>query len=259
MLGMYSCYGIPYPHDQWQGSGLIASLEERSPQNSMGWCNATATHALVDGENTTLSQTERQQHYAVFQDLFAEEVPTLPLFIRADASPANFAWEHLSFNLETFDQSILVAPETQAELYFQSYEGSGTVTVPAGTFASTVEVIVHPLDESSAGAPYGLTNYQNFQLEVFENGQIVSGPLVNPIQVKLNYNPLLLPSPAVEDSLSLYYWDGTAWQDAAATCVDGNYLRELDRGNKTLTVNICHLSEFNLSGRNAVFLPITIR
>lgn len=65
-----------------------------------------------------------------------------------------------------------------------------------------------------------------------------------------------------ENSLLLFYWDTNTetWLDAASTCSPKSpYIRNLEQN--TLSVQICHLTEFALmgNGRVSVFLPIIQR
>ncbi len=59
----------------------------------------------------------------------------------------------------------------------------------------------------------------------------------------------------VEDELTLWYWDGNAWGDAAC----GDYDRGL--GANVISVPICHLSDFVLFGEEKAFiyLPIILK
>jgi ABC-type transport system substrate-binding protein len=80
---LYACDQIPSESNGWQG------------QNFMGWCNETASAEMYLGDNTSLTQAERKAHYAIVQEEFADDVPSLPLFLR---SPVSGTWEHLDFN-----------------------------------------------------------------------------------------------------------------------------------------------------------------
>jgi ABC-type transport system substrate-binding protein len=78
-------------------------------QNNMGWCDPGATQAQWDGGNQLASE-DRVPYYLEFQRIFAEQVPTLPLFQRVeveaystnlcgpDRGPSNLA----SWNIETW-------------------------------------------------------------------------------------------------------------------------------------------------------------
>jgi ABC-type transport system substrate-binding protein len=73
---LYACDQIPLPSNNWEG------------QNSMGWCNETASKA-IKAANNTLDREERIKQYAIFQQEFTKDMPSLPLFNRAEAEAAN--------------------------------------------------------------------------------------------------------------------------------------------------------------------------
>ncbi|MCE7986061.1 MAG: peptide ABC transporter substrate-binding protein [Caldilinea sp. CFX5] len=77
---LYACSMIPTPGNNWEG------------QNGMGWCNETASNAIVLANNT-LNREERKAAYNIVQTEFAKDMVSLPLFQRAEAE----AW---SLNLE---------------------------------------------------------------------------------------------------------------------------------------------------------------
>lgn len=64
-----------------------------------------------------------------------------------------------------------------------------------------------------------------------------------------------------EASLKLDYWDkaSTTWTDAVSTCLDGAYSRDPDANS--LSLSLCHLTEFGLFGslQRILFLPIVQR
>lgn len=73
---LYACDEIPLPSNGWQG------------QNYMGWCNETASNA-IKAANNTLDQAERIRQYAIFQQEFAKDMVSLPIFARAEFSATN--------------------------------------------------------------------------------------------------------------------------------------------------------------------------
>ena len=77
---LYACDQIPVPGNNWEG------------QNYMGWCNQTASDAIVKANNT-LIRDERIAAYDTVQKEFAKDVVSIPVFQRAEAE----AW---SANLE---------------------------------------------------------------------------------------------------------------------------------------------------------------
>ncbi len=77
---LYACDQVPLPSNNWEG------------QNYMGWCNETASPAIVKANNT-LIRDERIAAYDTVQKEFARDVVSIPVFQRAEAE----AW---SANLE---------------------------------------------------------------------------------------------------------------------------------------------------------------
>ena len=77
----YACDQIPSPENEWKG------------QNYMGWCNPKADEA-IRAATTALSQAERREAYRVVQAEFTKDLPSLPLFTRADVNATNPALEN---------------------------------------------------------------------------------------------------------------------------------------------------------------------
>lgn len=69
---LYACDQIPLPSNNWEG------------QNFMGWCNETASAAIVKATNTLLRE-ERVAAYDIVQREFAKDVVSIPVFQRAEA------------------------------------------------------------------------------------------------------------------------------------------------------------------------------
>ena len=86
---LYACNQIPLPSNNWEG------------QNGMGWCNETASNAIIQANNT-LKKEDRVKWYDINQQEFAKDMVSLPLFQRAEAH----AWSN---NLEGL---ILTRPST---------------------------------------------------------------------------------------------------------------------------------------------------
>ncbi|MEX0787898.1 MAG: ABC transporter substrate-binding protein [Anaerolineales bacterium] len=73
---LYACDGIPLPSNGWSG------------QNYMGWCNEAASVA-IRAANNTLDRDERIAQYAITQQEFAKDMPSLPLFNRVEVLATN--------------------------------------------------------------------------------------------------------------------------------------------------------------------------
>jgi ABC-type transport system substrate-binding protein len=64
---LYACNQIPTPENNWEG------------QNFMGWCNQTASNAIL-AANNTLVRDERAKQFAIFQKEFTKDMVSLPLY-----------------------------------------------------------------------------------------------------------------------------------------------------------------------------------
>ena len=73
---LYACDQIPLPSNNWVG------------QNYMGWCNQTASDAIV-AANNTLIRDDRIKAYDAFQKEFAQDMVSLPLFQRVEGEAWN--------------------------------------------------------------------------------------------------------------------------------------------------------------------------
>jgi hypothetical protein len=69
---LYACNQIPLPSNNWQG------------QNAMGWCNETASKAIL-AANNTLDREERKRQFAIVEQEFSKDMVSLPLFQRFEA------------------------------------------------------------------------------------------------------------------------------------------------------------------------------
>jgi ABC-type transport system substrate-binding protein len=73
---LYACNQIPTAENNWAG------------QNYMGWCNQKASDAIT-AANNTLIRADRITAYTTVQAEFTKDIPTIPLFQRADVYAYN--------------------------------------------------------------------------------------------------------------------------------------------------------------------------
>jgi ABC-type transport system substrate-binding protein len=73
---MYNCEEVPSEGNFWSG------------QNYGGWCNETATAALLRAA-TEIQHDARLQDYRIAQQQFTQDIPALPLFSRLDLYAAS--------------------------------------------------------------------------------------------------------------------------------------------------------------------------
>jgi ABC-type transport system substrate-binding protein len=157
---LYACNQIPSPSNNWEG------------QNYTGWCNETASKAVVAANNSLLRE-ERKKHYAILQEAFTQDIISLPLFNRAEA----FGWNNKLKNFRPNATEYYTANAGQwalAEgdtvvLGFTQEPGSMHPTIENAAVMRTiytlmVEPFVTRYDYDYQ--PYGLT-----ELPTIENGQ----------------------------------------------------------------------------------------
>jgi ABC-type transport system substrate-binding protein len=82
LANLYSCEAIPAPANQWRG------------QNYAGWCNPTADAAAR--ASWSLDPEARRAAYRTVQAELTRDLPTLPLFFRADLYAVNAALENFA-------------------------------------------------------------------------------------------------------------------------------------------------------------------
>jgi peptide/nickel transport system substrate-binding protein len=238
--GLYACEQVPSPDNGWVG------------QNLVGWCNQDASDAIIQASDTTLPQEERQGYFATFINLFAEDMPVLPLFFREGTTNL---WEHIDLNLETYAQTEDLTPAGTGgtDLTYLDYLGNElNVMAPAGAVTQTVTLRYYPLVANSHPLPEGMLATNAFRL----NALLAWVPqdafeFVEPITFTVAYNPDQIKYHLLEHTLVLYAWDEEAeeWVDASETCPEGERYKQVDMDANLFTVRVCHLSEFSLHGR----------
>lgn len=125
-------------------------------------------------------------------------------------------------------------------------------TIPAGTVSNNVQLVILP-DVSGQPLDGGLfSSSVGFDIQGYleSDGSPISMTFDPPLQMSITYTNL----PIIESTLMLYYWNGTGWEDAAC----GAYIREPEIN--TITVPICHFSQFQLGGETfPIYLPAITR
>ncbi len=236
LVDLYGCGSIPSHANHWSGN------------NIMGWCNPAADAAATQANNTTLTQAQRRAFYATFTNLFAAELPSLPLF-RRDGSDM---WEHIDFNLQTYAQDKRVGPAGTGAtplLYYHHNDLPTIVVVPAGAVAAAIDLRFTPLVMNANSAPPGQIAVSSFRLDGVQGGvPAATYNLAGPAVVTVSYPNPALTGNFVENTLELHVWnDATqAWQPAVETCPPGQQYAALNTVQRTVMTNVCHFSEFAL-------------
>jgi hypothetical protein len=150
----------------------------------------------------------------------------------------------------TVEASLPITPAAGGQMQFPDLQGQiMTFSATAGAVTQAVTLVWIPQDglPHGAGSLPGSYAYggKAFILKVLVNGVPQDNfTFQTPVTLSLQYRPGDLGG-ILESFLRLFYWDGTAnaWKDAA--CGQGYSRNPLQH---TLTVQVCHASEFGLLG-----------
>lgn len=166
---LYACNQIPLPDNGWNG------------QNYMGWCNQTASDAIL-AANNSLNQEERKAAYKIFQIEFAKDMISLPVFQRAEGNAATSnlegfhpnPTEYYTFNVDTWKltdgaDTLVIASSQEPASMWTVIESSASQRYPAYLVYGT----------SVSQADY------NYQAGLAEMSTIESGlAVMNEVEVK---------------------------------------------------------------------------
>jgi unsaturated rhamnogalacturonyl hydrolase len=155
----------------------------------------------------------------------------------------------------TFDVGTVSLP---ASLPYTDTQGLVTyLDFPAGAVSYPTELTLRPT-LASGETGFAFAGHA-FELVAYQQGSVhLDFTFAVPVTVTIRYGDGP-PSPISDESrLSLRWWTGDGWQDAAGTCNPASsYTRDLE-GN-VLSVPICRTGRFSLFGpTNQVFLPLTL-
>jgi len=235
----YACDQIPWSANGWTG------------QNIMGWCNQAASEAIKQASDTSLPQDQREAYYATFIDLFAEDIPSLPLFLHQGTT----FWEHIDFNLETYAQDADITPDGTGtnSLIYTDYQGNHhTFDVPPGAVTETVRLRFYPLVSNIDEPPDYMVALNAFRLNAIIGGVPQDTfAFAEPLTLTVEYYDEDIVYHFIENSIALYTWDDatSTWLDADETCPLAERYKRLDTTQDLYEVGLCQLSEFGLSGK----------
>lgn len=156
-----------------------------------------------------------------------------------------------------------VTPETGGTLDLEAPSGGGiTVEAPPGAVTGTAKLLYQAaISVTEQPAEFQFAG-RAFSVDAYRDGTELTGfRFERPVTITLLYTDAEIAG-LVESSLTLFTRSGTAWIDAATSCVPASvYFRQPDANS--LSVAICHLSQFGLFGQvpdtNDVYMPVVIR
>jgi hypothetical protein len=142
-----------------------------------------------------------------------------------------------------------------------------SLTFPPDTFPLSTTLVLTPslpLDKF-AGFDWAFTGHA-FEFQAYPGSLPPAGPqFTNPITtpitatVSIDYLDLDLSGVTDEQLLTLYWWDGSAWVEAATTCSPAS-TPVIDSAGNRLVMPVCRSGLFILLGpTNTIFLPLITR
>jgi hypothetical protein len=162
-----------------------------------------------------------------------------------------------------YENQSITASITPSGGTLASRDGRSSISIPAQAVSDSVTLEYRPQPWLSDDTGSMKTVNTRFYLEALDSaGNPKTGfSFAAPITVTLSYTDDDVVGLG-EDQILLYYWDTTSsvWKDASQTCSSpSKYIRDLV--HNTLTVSVCHLTEFALVGPPMVriYLPLTVR
>ena len=172
------------------------------------------------------------------------------------------SFQKVFFASSQVDSWIDLSPDVSRTLVYTDIGGATTsIAVPPGVVTRTTIMVytslmspTHPISPMLSFANHA------FALEAYQSGVLQAGLVFSqPITVTIYYSNANVAE-LDESSLTLNYWNGSQWADAATTCTPPSaYNRQLD--DNWLAVPICHLSDFALLGSREykIYLPLIMK
>jgi ABC-type transport system substrate-binding protein len=201
---LYGCNQTPLPSNNWEG------------QNYMGWCNETASAAIIKA-TSTVDRNERIAAYDIVQEEFAKDVVSIPLFQRAEAE----AW---SANLEGVRPDPTEYATTNLHEWTMA-DGSDTIVIgmtqePDSLWAMTASNTASALVRTALGSERTHTEYAyDFQPRLQEPLSTIDSGLAANNDVEVNAGDIVLDK--YGDAVDLGEWDSVFDNDGNEVEFDG--------------------------------------
>lgn len=154
---------------------------------------------------------------------------------------------------------VRITPTTGGVFTYTDPQGKNTViNVPSGAVAATTDLLYTPLSAMASPAGFAFAGHA-FALEAYRDGVLQPAfAFAQPINITIHYSLEDVAVVTDPTALTLMYWNGATWVDAATTCTPRSvYDRHPDW--QWLSVPVCHLSRFALFGpTHAIHLPLAL-
>lgn len=174
--------------------------------------------------------------------------------------PSIYGEEYQSVYFADAEQTLVDPALPTTVTYTDPLDQPTTVEIPSGAVTESILMRFEPMQEASLPFVFVDTNHA-FTLEAIIDGDVQEDfTFETPVTVTIEYSDADVAFIKDEETLLLYFWDGSAWIDAATSCDPVSaYTRDLVENR--LSVDICHLSTFALAGESYlnVFGPIIFK
>jgi len=155
---------------------------------------------------------------------------------------------------------ITITPSAASTLVYTSTSSLvTTIDLPANSVTATTMLSYTAMPTATAPAGFGFAGLA-FSLDASQNGTRLDGfAFAHPINITVQYGDTDIAG-MIEPSLTLNYWNGTAWVDAATTCAPPSVYQRAPEINR-FSVAVCHLTQFGVFGipQSTLRLPLVRR
>ncbi len=235
---------IPHPHN-WVVPYLVGTYGSRQhfPQAIKDKYEEKIDNCLGLVDDVAARACYEDIQLNTYQDALAIYLlqGTSSLYLNATVKGYYYNPGQYGLNYYALSKSILVPPGAPTTItVIDDYSNKVEFTIPAGSVTENVQLVVLPNvsvlplggDLMSSGLGFDIQGYRE------SDGSPVDLTFDPPLPITITYINL----PIIENTLQLYYWDGTSWENAAC----GDVVQDLEMN--TITVPVCHFSQFQLGG-----------
>ena len=246
---------IPHPHN-WVVPYLTGTYAYRQnlPQTFKNKYAAKMTYCLYEqGDNARLCYEDIQSEtYSDALDIFLAQSLEIS-YLNATIKGYYYSIAYDGLYIYALSKDPVVLPDSNTVVSFTDNQGNqGSLLIPAGMIDESVQLVLLPDIDAQPLNDHLMNSSMAFSIQGYRlsDGSPIKLAFDSPIPLTIFYTN----TPIIEDTLKLFYWNDTGWEDAAC----GDYTRDLE-ANK-LIVPICHFSQFQMGGNtNWDYLPVISR
>lgn len=243
---------IPHPHN-WVVPYLIGTYGSRQqlPQEIKDKYQGKIDTCLVQLDDGAVRACYEDIQVNTYQDALAIYMTQglSSQYLNATVKGYFYNPGHYGLYYYALSKSILVPPGAPTTIMvIDDYSNKVEFTIPAGSVTENVQLVVLP---NVSVLPLGgdlMSSNLGFDIQGYleRDGSPVDLTFDPPLPITITYTNL----PIIENTLQLYYWNETGWEDAAC----GEVVQDLEMN--TISVPICHFSQFQLGGETLrTYLP----